>query len=161
MAVHRYMRTSVCSLPHLVWILFRTGPYRFCLLPHPQGLDGGLSQTGAQERILDVVIRPVGSAVPTPVCKLGYGSDNTACHKLWLWHPASYLSALQVSASRIALPSGPPMPATEGSPLQVPTDPGGATHPICNRGQTLRDAHLPHAHGIHRCLCRHRDWHQG
>lgn len=90
------------------------------------------------------MIRPVGSAVPTPVCKLSYGSENTACHKLWLWHPASHLSALQVSASRTDLPSGPPMPAVEGSSLKVPTDPGGAAHRICNRGQALRAAHLPY-----------------
>lgn len=102
------------------------------------------------------VIRPVDSAVPTPVCQLSYGGDNTACHKLWLWHPARHLSALQVSASGNALPSERPMPAAEGSSLQVPTDPGGTTHPICNRGQALRAAHLPRVHGIQRCLCRRR-----
>lgn len=111
------------------------------------------------------VISPVGSAVPTPDCKLSDSSDDTACHKLWLWHPARHLLPLGGSATGAAFPPEHPKPATEGSSLQMPTDPGGTAHPLYNRGQALstsslvtqRAAHLPYIHGIQRYLCRHRD----
>lgn len=97
------------------------------------------------------VIRPVGSAVPTPVCKLSDSGDNTACHKLRLWHPARHLLVLQGSATGAAFPPEVPKPAPEGSSLQMPTDPGGTAHPLYNRGQALSTSSLSLLRGLPTC----------